>query len=42
MIKETVLGVTILPFFGLGAIILLESRIQSNGKVFQIIISHFP
>jgi hypothetical protein len=33
-IKGTALGVTILPFSGLGAIISLESRIQSNGKVY--------
>jgi hypothetical protein len=41
-IKGTVLGVTVLPFPGLGAIILLESGVQSNMKIYQIIINFFP
>jgi hypothetical protein len=40
-IKRTVLGVTVLLFLSLGAIILLESEVQSNGKVYRITISHF-
>jgi hypothetical protein len=41
-IKGMVVGITVLPFPGLGAIILLESGIQPNKKVHQITISHFP
>ena len=41
-IKGTILGVIVLPFLGLGAITLLESRVDPNKKVYQIIISHFP
>jgi hypothetical protein len=41
-IKGTVLGVTVLPFPGLGAIISLESGVEPNKKVYQITISHFP
>jgi hypothetical protein len=41
-IKGTVLGVTILPFPGLGAIILLESGVEPDKKVYRITISHFP
>jgi hypothetical protein len=41
-IKGTVLGVTILPFFSLGAIISLESGVEPDKKVYQITISHFP
>jgi hypothetical protein len=41
-IKGTVLGVTILPFPGLGAIISLESEVESDKKVYRITISHFP
>jgi hypothetical protein len=41
-IKGTVLGVTILPFPGLGAIISLESRVEPDKKVYRITISHFP
>jgi hypothetical protein len=41
-IKGTVLGVTVLPFPGLGAIILLESEVEPNKKVYQITISLFP
>jgi hypothetical protein len=40
-IKRTVLGVTILPFLGLRVIILLESKVQPNDKVYRIIINHF-
>jgi hypothetical protein len=40
-IKGMVLGVIVLPFPGLGAIILLESRVESNKKVYRIIIGHF-
>jgi hypothetical protein len=40
-IKEMVLRIIVLPFLGLGAIISLEFRIQSNRKVYQITISHF-
>jgi hypothetical protein len=41
-IKGMVLGITILPFHGLGAIILLESGIEPNKKVYQITINLFP
>jgi hypothetical protein len=41
-IKGTVLGVTVLPFPGLGAIISLESGVEPNKKVYRITISHFP
>jgi hypothetical protein len=41
-IKGTVLGVTVLPFPGLGAIISLESEVEHDKKVYQITISHFP
>jgi hypothetical protein len=41
-IKGTVIGITVLPFPGLGAIISLESRVEPDKKVYQIIISHFP
>jgi hypothetical protein len=41
-IKGTILGVTVLPFPGLGAIISLESRVEPDKKVYQITISHFP
>jgi hypothetical protein len=41
-IKGTVLSVTVLPFLGLGAIISLESRVESDKKVYRITISHFP
>jgi hypothetical protein len=41
-IKGPVLNATVLSFHGLGAIISLESEVQSNKKVYQIIISHFP
>jgi hypothetical protein len=40
-IKGTVLGVTILPFPGLGAIISLESGVEHDKKVYRITISHF-
>ena len=40
-IKGTVFSVTVLPFLGLGAIILLQSRVESNQKVYRITISHF-
>jgi hypothetical protein len=40
-IKGTVLGVTILPFPSLGAIISLESKIEPDKKVYQITIRHF-
>ena len=40
-IKGMVLGVIILPSPRLGAIILLESEVESNKKVCQITISHF-
>jgi hypothetical protein len=33
-IKGTVLGVTILPFLGLGAIMLLESGVEPDKKVY--------
>jgi hypothetical protein len=36
-----VIGVTSLPFLGLGAIISLDSRVQLNKMVYQITISHF-
>jgi hypothetical protein len=41
-IKGTVLGVTILPFPSLGTIILLESGVELDKKVYRITISHFP
>jgi hypothetical protein len=41
-IKGTVLGVTVLPFPGLGAIISLESGVEPDKKVYRITISHFP
>jgi hypothetical protein len=41
-IKGTVLGVTVLPFPSLGAIISLKSRVEPDKKVYQITISHFP
>jgi hypothetical protein len=41
-IKGTVLGVTVLPFPGLGAIISLEFGVEPNKKVYRITISHFP
>jgi hypothetical protein len=41
-IKGTVLGVTVLPFPSLGAIISLESRVEPDKKVYRITISHFP
>jgi hypothetical protein len=41
-IKGTVLGVIVLPFPGLGAIISLESGVDPNKKVYRITISHFP
>jgi hypothetical protein len=41
-IKGTVLGVIVLPFPGLGAIISLESGVDLNKKVYRITISHFP
>jgi hypothetical protein len=41
-IKETVLGITVLPFPGLGAIISLESGIEPDKKVYRITINHFP
>jgi hypothetical protein len=37
-----VLGITILPFLGLGAVISLESGVEPDKKVYQITISHFP
>jgi hypothetical protein len=40
-IKGTVLGVTILPFSSLGAIISLESGVEPDKKVYRITISHF-
>jgi hypothetical protein len=40
-IKRMVLGVTVLPFHGLGAIILLESGVEPDKKVYRITISHF-
>jgi hypothetical protein len=40
-IKGTVLGITVLPFPGLGAIISLESEVEPNKKVYRITISHF-
>jgi hypothetical protein len=40
-IKGTVLGISVLPFPGLGAIISLESRIEPDKKVYRITISHF-
>ena len=36
-----VLGITNLPFPNLGAIILLESRVEPDKKVYQITINHF-
>jgi hypothetical protein len=41
-IKGTVLGVTVLLFLGLGAIISLESGVEHDKKVYRITISHFP
>jgi hypothetical protein len=41
-IKGTIIGVIVLPFPGLGAIILLESRVEPDKKVYQITISRFP
>jgi hypothetical protein len=41
-IKGTVLGVTVLPFPGLGAIISLKSGVEPDKKVYRITISHFP
>jgi hypothetical protein len=41
-IKGTVLGVTVLPFPNLGAIISLESGVEPDKKVYRITISHFP
>jgi hypothetical protein len=41
-IKGTVFSVTVLPFPSLGAIISLESGVEPDKKVYQIIISHFP
>jgi hypothetical protein len=41
-IKATVLGIIVLPFPSLGAIILLESGVEPNKKVYRITISHFP
>jgi hypothetical protein len=40
-IKGMVLGITILPFPSLGAIISIESRAEPNKTVYQITISHF-
>jgi hypothetical protein len=40
-IKGTVLGITVLPFLGLGAIISLESGVEPDKKVYRITISHF-
>ena len=40
-IKGMVLVVTVLLFLGLGAIILLESRVEPDKKVYHSIISHF-
>jgi hypothetical protein len=41
-IKGTVLGITILPFPGLRAIISLESGVEPDKKIYRITISHFP
>jgi hypothetical protein len=41
-IKGTILGVTVLPFPDLGAIISLESGVEPDKKVYQITTSHFP
>jgi hypothetical protein len=41
-IKGTVLGVTLLPFPGLRAIISLESGVEHDKRVYRITISHFP
>ena len=41
-IKRRVLGVTVLPFPGLRAIISLESGVEANKTVYQITINHFP
>jgi hypothetical protein len=41
-IKGTILGITILPFPGLGTINALESKVQPDKKVYRITISHFP
>jgi hypothetical protein len=40
-IKGTILGVTVLLFPSLGAIILLESGIEPDKKIYRITISHF-
>jgi hypothetical protein len=40
-VKGMVLGVTALPFPGLGAIISLESGVEPDKKVYRITISHF-
>jgi hypothetical protein len=40
-IKGTVLGVTVLPFPGLGTIISLESKVEPDKKVYRITINHF-
>jgi hypothetical protein len=41
-IKRMVLGVTVLLFPGLRAIVLLESEVEPDRKVYRITISHFP
>jgi hypothetical protein len=41
-IKGMVLGITVLPFPGLEAIISLESGVEHDKKVYRITISHFP
>jgi hypothetical protein len=41
-IKRMVLGIIVLPFPGLEAIISLQSGVQPNKKVYRITISHFP
>jgi hypothetical protein len=41
-IKGTVLGVTVLLFPSLGAIISLESGVEPDKKVYRITINHFP
>jgi hypothetical protein len=38
-IEGTIFGIIVLPFPNLGAIISLESRIQSGAKVYQITIN---
>jgi hypothetical protein len=40
-IKGMVLGITVLPFPSLGAIISLESGVEPDKKVYRITISHF-